>query len=291
MGASGGDGRAIEDGGLLIDALLDALGESEAGASGAARPGAAKAAAPANAASAAPLRFTDGEVLDHAITFLLAGHETTSQGMCWTMLLLDSAEGRPWRAAARAQVLAVCGRERLPAQEDLEALPLLSHIISESMRLYPPVPFIAREAVADMALPYEPAPGGMLHIAAGTTFIIPIAALHRDEEHWTDPHAFLPARWERGRSAATRSGSSHAYMPFAAGARNCIGSNFALMELQLILARLLQTVEWAVDKSYVHLPQMSVTLRPAHGMPMRVWALPEAGAAPLDLPPPAVFPV
>ena len=173
--------------------------------------------------------------------------------------------------------------------EDLEALPLLSQIISESMRMYPPVPFIARTAAADMELPYEPAPGGVLRIAAGTAFVIPIAALHRDEAHWADPHAFLPARWERGRSAATLSGHAHAYLPFAAGSRNCIGANFALMELQLILARLLQTVEWAVDASYVHLPQMSVTLRPAYGMPMRVWALPEPGAPPLELPPPAAF--
>ena len=258
--------------GLLIDALLDAVDESSGvGGSGGGGGG---------SGGSKRTGFTDAEVLDHAITFLMAGHETTAQAMCWTLYLLDSAEGRPWRASARAQVLAVCGRTRMPAIADLESIPLLGHIVAEAMRLYPPVPYIARTAVADFDLPYAEAAGGMLRVSAGTSFVIPIAALHRDADHWEAPHAFRPDRWAHGPSAATRSGDAFAYLPFSHGTRNCIGSQFALLEAKLILARMLQMCDWALDSdAYVHKPQMSVTLRPAHGMPMWVWPLPAAEAA------------
>jgi cytokinin trans-hydroxylase len=239
-------------------------------------------AAAAAAASGAPppppprARFTDGEVLDHAITMALAGHETTAQAMCWSMYPL-ATEAPHWRDEARAQVLAVCGPARAPAHADLEQLPALGCIVSEAMRLYPPVPFIVRTAAADVQLPWSGGGGGgSLAVRAGTSVVVPIAGLHRDEEHWEAPHAFRPSRWARGAAAATRSGSAFAFLPFSAGSRNCIGAQFALLEVKVLLARLLQRCDWALDASYVHRPQMTITLRPAAGMPMRVWPLQQA---------------
>jgi cytochrome P450 len=217
------------------------------------------------------LRLTDGEIMDHALTFVVAGHETTSQALSWTMLLL--AQHPEWKAKLRAQVLAACGAAaaaRVPCYDDISRMPLLSMVLHESMRLYAPVPSISRTAARDVTL--GPArDGSSLRVAAGTTFSIPIAAIHRDADYWPDPDVFNPLRFERGVAAA----AAHpcAFLPFSHGPRSCVGQQFALLEARLVLARLLQRVEWEVDRSYVHAPLPVVTLRPAHGMPMRVWPL------------------
>jgi len=276
---------------LLLDFLLDAGENSDVkaspqlhpstdttavptpGAEDAATAGYAptKQAARNSPVSARELRLTGGEIMDHALTFVVAGHETTSQALSWTMLLL--AQHPEWRAKLRAQVLAACGAgaaARVPCYDDISRMPLLSMVLHESMRLYAPVPSISRTTARDVTL--GPArDGSLLRVAAGTTFSIPIAAIHRDADHWPDPDVFNPLRFERGVAAA----AAHpcAFLPFSHGPRSCVGQQFALLEARLVLARLLQRVEWEVDRTYVHAPLPVVTLRPAHGMPMRVWPL------------------
>ena len=276
--ASGAGPDPLRYGDILVDLLLDA------------REGDASGGAKTASAAAAGKRFTDTEVRDEAMTFLAAGHETTSQALCWTMMLM--AQHPEWKEKARQQVLSVVGRDRAPQYDDLAHLPLLTAILNESFRLYPPVPLITRVAAEDVTL--EGADDGSaahyaadqtgpkdLHVKAGTTVIIPIAALHRDPMQWPDPSRFDPTRFEGGGSAVAGGGAgvnakAHpmSFIPFSAGPRNCVGSNFALLEARLILAVLLQKVDWELDAAtYKHHPVGMITLRPKYGMPVRMWRL------------------
>jgi cytochrome P450 len=248
--ASVGEGSA-----LLLDHLLDAV-ESNGVSSD---------------------RLSDEECLDEAITFVMAGHETTSQLLSWTLMLLD--EHPLVQDAVRAEVFGVCS-SRPPRALDLPSMPLLSHVLHEALRLYPPAPIVARTATRDVLVPLGPgsvraADGSLggpssLLIPAGTTVTVPVSALHRSPAYWPHADVFDPSRWANGVGAA--SSAPGAYLPFSAGPRNCVGQTFALLEAKLILAVILQRLEWRLSPTYVHSPTMMVTLRPAKGMPMLVRA-------------------
>jgi PHYB activation tagged suppressor 1 len=231
--------------------------------------------------------LTDSEVMDESLTFILAGHETTSQSLCWTLLLL--AEHPEWQERARAQVLAAVGRERQPTHADLAATPLIGWIINEAMRLYAPIPTIVRVATTDVTLQHRgdggaasdvrskkndvaPAsassPTHPLRITAGTMIAIHLCALHREEALWSNPHTFDPMRWQHGMGATLK--HPLAFVPFSSGPRNCVGAQFALLEAKLILAAILQRLAVEPAPEYVHQPHMVFTLRPKHGMPLRL---------------------
>ena len=233
------------------------------------------ALAPADAAPASTLlvdflldsTLTAEESLDEALTFVLAGHETTSQTLAFAVLLLARAPAV--RAALRAEVRGVLGG-RAPTTDDLDAkrMPLLAGVLNEALRLYPPAPLVARAAIADVDIPR----GGSappLRIARGTTVVIPIASIHRDATLWPEPDEFRPERWRDGLTALAH---PLAFLPFSSGVRNCVGQHFATLESKVILAELVSRCDWDMDATYVHAPEMAVTLRPARGMPIRVRA-------------------
>lgn len=167
-------------------------------------------------------------------------------------------------------------------------MPLVNCIVLESMRLYPPVPVVMRVAARDVVL--QPArtsmglqgeqagqptvqgddwTGRALHVRAGTLVTIPIATLHRDERYWgPDPDAFNPLRFERGIAGAAL--HPMAYIPFSHGPRNCVGAQFALLEARVILAVLLQHLDWRLSPGYMHKPTMILTLRPTSGLQLLV---------------------
>jgi len=197
---------------LLIDFLIDATSD-EAVASSASPSLGTGPAQPSSSSS----RLSDEEVMAEALTFIMAGHETTSQALTWALLLL--ARHPEWRERARAQVDAVLGvgpAARLPSHEDLAAMPLLLAVMQESMRLFAPVPAVLREAARDVQLP------GGLTVPASTGVAISIAAVHRDPAVWPRPDEFDPGRFEHGLAAACR--HPLAWLPFVAGPRNCIGA-------------------------------------------------------------------
>jgi cytochrome P450 len=227
--------------------------------------------------------LTDRELLDECLTFVLAGHETTSTALSWALYLL--CEHPEWQARLREQVVGVLGTERAPTQEDVAAIPLVSAVLWEAMRLFPPVAQIVRVATRDVSLDRSAMGGGQppLTVPAGTSLAIPIAVLHRDPALWPQPDEFNPLRFEHGLNAALR--HPMALIPFSAGPRNCIGAQFALLEARLILAVLLQRCSFQLAPSYVHQPQPVITLRPRHGMPMLVTRLRKPGPWPAEAAP------
>jgi len=197
------------------------------------------------------------QLVDNLLTFYLAGHETTAKAIAWTLYLL--ARSPEWSGALVEEIESVTGGAPVRAGH-LERLERVQQVLKESMRLFPPVPMMSRQAVAGTTL-------GAHAIAAGTSVLIPIYAIHRHAARWERPHEFDPARFA---PQLERAISRYQYMPFGAGPRICIGMPFAMMEATAVIATLLQhaTFSWAGREEPE--PVARVTLAPRGGMPMRV---------------------
>jgi cytochrome P450 len=202
----------------------------------------------------------DAQIVDNLLTFYLAGHETTAKALTWTLYLLARSPG--WSARLREEIAAVTGGGPVQAQH-LDRLVLVQQVVKESMRLYPPVPIMSRQAVADTMLGEHP-------VTAGTSVLMPIYAIHRHAARWDRPAEFDPERFAPSREIAM---PRYQYMPFGAGPRICIGMPFAMMESTAILATLLAGArfEWAGREE--PMPIARVTLMPKGGMPMTIGAM------------------
>ena len=201
-------------------------------------------------------RMNDEQLVDNLLTFYLAGHETTAKALTWTLYLL--ARSPQWAARLEQEIAQVAGTADIGAAH-VERLVLTQQVIKESMRLYPPVPLMTRQAVTDTVL------GGHA-IKAGTSLVMPIYAIHRHARRWHEPDAFDPERFAPDREQAL---PRYQYLPFGAGPRICIGMAFALLEATAILATLLQRARFA-PTAHEPAPVARVTLVPRGGMPLGV---------------------
>ena len=208
------------------------------------------------AASVADGGLTAGEVHDHVITLLMAGHETTANALSWALYLLGRHPGAQDKLHAEADALG----GRLPGFADLPALAYTRAVISEAIRLYPPAWLIGRTTTTDLDL-------GGWQLPAGSVAAVSPLLLHHDPRWFADPETFDPGRWlDQRREAVPR----HAYLPFGTGPRGCIGEQFAWAEATTVLAVLARS--WTVRTAPGFQPalQYRVTLRPAGGLPMTV---------------------
>lgn len=197
----------------------------------------------------------DRGLRDEVVTLLLAGHETTAVGLTWILYLVAShPEVQRTLLDEIARVLGV----RTPTVDDFGRLEYAGRVVDEALRLYPPAWVIGRQAKAADTL-------GGYSIPAGRIVLIYPYLLHRDRRWWDDPEQFDPDRWAPERRDT---GAKGAYLPFGGGARQCIGNGFALMELRLTLATLLQELRLAPTALPVLQP--SVTLRPRYGLTLDV---------------------
>jgi cytochrome P450 len=201
--------------------------------------------------------MSDDQLRDEAITILLAGHETTAIALTFTWMLLSRhPEVRARLEAEVDEVLA--GGPAGPG--DLPRLALADRIVRESMRLYPPAWSIGREAAEDVDL-------GGRRFPRGTWFWFIPWAMHRDARFFPDPTRFHPDRWagDFGKRLPR-----FAYFPFGGGPRQCIGNSFASMEAVLCLATIAREVRLELVSARAVDLVPTVTLRPKHGLRMRV---------------------
>ena len=198
--------------------------------------------------------MSETQMRDEIITLLLAGHETSATALTWTFHLL--AQHRDVEEHLCAELAEVLGGR--PAQSaDLARLPYLKQVVQESMRLYPPVWGIARRCTEEVEF-------GPWRVPAGAYIAITMYALHRHPQHWPDPERFDPERFAPNRGASRH---SYAYLPFSAGPRACIGAGMAMLEIQLVLAQLLQRFRVHPRPGHPVVPQAVVTLKTRHGLP------------------------
>jgi cytochrome P450 len=209
--------------------------------------------------------MSDKQVRDEIITLFVAGHETTATALAWSLYLL--ARHPEAYAKAKAEALALGGRAA--TFDDLPKLGYCLKVFKEAMRLYPPVYFFGRQAIADVRI-------GDYDLPKGSIILISLWAMHRRPEIWPDPERFDP---ERFTPAAEEARHKLAFAPFSAGPRTCIGNHFALMEGPIVLATLLGRADLALARPGEILPEDSATLRPRGGVPMRVVRLHEPASA------------
>jgi cytochrome P450 len=199
--------------------------------------------------------LSDRELRDQILTFMGAGHETTAVAMAWTVSLLarhPEVDGR-----LREEVDGVLGG-RTPAADDLPRLPYTRRVIEESLRIYPPVYGVVRTAKADDEI-------GGYRIPRRTMVVLSPYVTHRHPAFWPEPEAFDPDRFLPERSAGR---PRFAWYPFLGGPHQCIGQEFAMMELVLAVAMMAQAFRFRLAPGAAPEPQPMVTLRPRGGMPV-----------------------
>ncbi|MCE0523674.1 MAG: cytochrome P450 [Methylacidiphilales bacterium] len=202
-------------------------------------------------------RLTDVEVRDQAMTLFLAGHETTANALAWTWHLLTKHEAV--RAKMKEEIDAVLGADRPPGLDDTARLPYTTAVLSESMRLFPPVWVVGRRALVDVTI-------GDYEVPRRTIVITSQYIIHRDERFWPNPLEFRPERWLDEKAQAAR--PKFAYFPFGGGGRICIGDAFAWTEGVILLAVMARRWRFeAVPGPAVEI-NPTVTLRPKHGLKM-----------------------
>lgn len=202
-------------------------------------------------------RMNDQQLKDEVLTMLLAGHETTAHALSWGLMLLSrhpEVVGR-MRAELDAQ-----SPRRDPDAATVMGLETTRRVVHEVLRLYPSAWLISREALDDDVIMGQP-------IKKGTDVLMSPWLVHRHPQFWPNPEAFLPDRFSPEQSEGRH---RMAWLPFAAGPRMCVGSNFALMEMMTILPMLVRALEFELVPGYVIDPEPTITLRPRHGIEMNV---------------------
>ena len=193
-------------------------------------------------------RMTRDAIRNEAAVLFMAGHETTANTLAWAWYLLSQA---PWaEEAVLAEVAALGGRPAVNA--DMAALPYTRAVIQETLRLYPPIPFQARQAARADRIRNRDVPAGSLVV------LVPWL-LHRHRDLWERPDEFVPERWLEGGSGLP---SRYAYVPFSIGPRICPGANFATVEAVICLATLIARFRLRVAEGHRVEPVCRLSLRP-----------------------------
>ncbi|KAF4340270.1 isotrichodermin C-15 hydroxylase (cytochrome P-450 monooxygenase CYP65A1) [Fusarium beomiforme] len=218
--------------------------------------------------------FSDESLKDQLLTFLAAGHETTSSALTWASYLL--AKHPEYQDKLREEV-----RNGLPEELAnnptvdiagiLEQLPYVNGIMHETLRLYPTVPLTMRQAIRDTRI-------GNQFIPEGTDMIVSIWYINRSEAIWgPDAAEFRPERWITDDGKPNQHGgasSNYNFLTFLHGPRSCIGQGFAKAEMRCLLATMIRSFEWtlAMDDRLV-MPRGVITIKPENGMYLKMKAL------------------
>ncbi len=204
--------------------------------------------------------LTDEQARDQCVTIFLAGHDTTAAGMTWIGWLLASHQEIAARATGEVDA-ALGGRD--PTFADLPRLAYLECVVKEALRIYPPaVGVFARQAMCEVQIGPWTLPRGA--IARVLSYVA-----HHDERWFPEPERFEPERFAAGREELI---PPCAYLPFGAGPRACIGASFAMMEMTLLTAMLLQRFALAPAAGQQP-PELDVrmSLRPKGGLRLALW--------------------
>jgi cytochrome P450 len=198
--------------------------------------------------------LTDAEVRNELVTMVIAGHETVAAGLAWTLMLL--AEDQPAQDRVRAEVVGHAEPVGLLGHRD--TMPWTRAVVDESLRLYPPAWALSRRS-------HRPDVVGGHDVPAGTLVIVSPWLVHRRSDSWPDPLTFRPDRF------LGVSGPLPGYLPFGQGPRLCIGREFALGQMVVVLSRLLGTFRVEVPQHWDRpTAGAQVAVHPRGGMPLVV---------------------
>jgi cytochrome P450 len=194
---------------------------------------------------------------DQLLTLFVTAFETTATSLCWTMYVIDKYP--EVKQQVYEEINKVIGANR-PTAETLNKLDYTEKVIKESLRLYSSVHSFSRVALQDHEI-------GGYRVPKDMTVIISSYVTHRLPEYWENPYKFDPSRFDKEKSVGR---SRFAYIPFAAGHRNCIGSYMALMQSKLIVTLIAQRYNLSLFPGHVVEKQAATTMRPKYGMKMNI---------------------
>src|SRR6516164_6920348 len=206
-------------------------------------------------------RYSDGHgmsdelVLSESMQLLVAGHETSSNALSWLLYLLSS---RPDSVdKIRQEFDSVLGEKPL-SYSDVPKFEFTSQVILEALRLYPPFWMVDRMALADDR-------AGDLAIPRGSTVVVFIYGVHHSPQYWENPESFDQERFTKVREKLR---TPFTHLPFGAGPRGCIGGNYAMLQMLMILSVLLRKYDFQLVPGQTIEPRPMVILRPEHGIRM-----------------------
>jgi cytochrome P450 len=208
-------------------------------------------------------RYSDGEgmsdelILSESMQLLVAGHETSSNGLSWLLYLLSTRPDCLKRV--REEFDSVLGDAPL-SHGDVPKFQFTTQVIQEALRLYPPFWMIDRMAVADDRV-------GDLVIPRGSTVIVFVYGAHHAPSHWESPESFDPDRFVKENEKLR---TPFTYLPFGGGPRGCIGGNYAMLQILMILSVLLRRYDFELMPGQAIEARPMVILRPKHGIRMTV---------------------
>jgi len=199
--------------------------------------------------------MSDGLVLSESMQLLVAGHETSSNALSWLLYLLSSRPDCLERL--RQEFDSVLGG-RLLSYSDVPKFEFAAQVIQEALRLYPPFWMVDRMALADDR-------AGDLAIARGSTVVVFVYGAHHSLQYWENPESFDPERFTKANEKLHR---PFTYLPFGAGPRGCIGGNYAMLQILMILSVLLRKYDMQLVPGQTIEARPMVILRPEHGIRM-----------------------
>jgi cytochrome P450 len=205
-----------------------------------------------------PMNFDYSELVEQIAMLFLAGHETSAAALSWSLYLMAATPHFQERVHEEA-IRQYGGREIEP--RDIKALSFCRDVFRETLRLYPSVPFLARDATKDEDMRDK-------HISPGDTLLLSPWLSHRNERIWDKPQVFDPDRYSR---AETQKSVQDAYFPFSAGPRVCLGAAFAMQEAALVLSAILSRFRLETVSGLEPAPVARLTLRAEDGIKVRIF--------------------
>nr|CAB3235900.1 cytochrome P450 4F22 [Phallusia mammillata] len=223
--------------------------------------------------------LTEREIRDEVDTFLFEGHDTTASGISWALYCL--ADNPQFQEKCRHEVVHLLQGRTEVLWSDLQNMPYLTMFIKEVLRLYPPVFAIAR--TTSQPVTFDRGFGQDQHclddkpsnnfdcgktLESSTNIGIPLMVLHRNETVWKNPTVFDPSRFDKENPKPI---APFTYLPFSAGPRNCIGQNFAMAEMKVVLAKTLLKFRLYLDDECSK-PEMlpMIVLKSKNGIHLKV---------------------
>ncbi|XP_039080453.1 cytochrome P450 4A11-like [Hyaena hyaena] len=197
--------------------------------------------------------LSDEDLRAEVDTFMFEGHDTTASGISWILYALATHPEHQQRC--RQEVQSLLGDGTSITWDHLDQMPYTTMCIKEALRLYPPVPGIARELSKPITFPDGRS------LPKGFVLTLSFYCLHHNPKVWPNPEVFDPLRFAPGSAR-----HSHAFLPFSGGSRNCIGKQFAMNEMKVVVALTLLRFELVPDPSRVPVPHPRIVLRSKNGI-------------------------
>lgn len=202
-------------------------------------------------------RMSDKQIRDEVLTFVLAGHETTSNHLAWTLYLLSSHPSIRRRLEDEIDDR-VSGL--VPTLEEVRQCEFLDQVVDESLRLYPPAWTVEREPLEDRRIDGYTIEAGSI-VSVGPYFV------HHNPDVWANPEGFDPDRFGPDGDAPDH---RYAHFPFGGGPRMCVGADFAILESKLVLATILGRYRLDLVPGHGVEPEGTITLYPRDGIDMEL---------------------